>query len=93
MGDVIDDDIDRLIGYAEGAFRLAVNGDTRRVETALKFIPTLVTIIEHQRGQLALSRAKEGGHIETTISGSETRTVCSTCGTVFSQSPDLHEAG
>lgn len=84
-----DDDIDRLTGYAEDAYSKAINWEnvglaiwTRRVMTALKFIPTLVTIIETLRRQLAVARSTQGGHIETTITNVETRHTCSTCGTV-----------
>ena len=89
-----EEEMDRLMDYADTSYRLATNGDniglvawTARVTTALKFIPTLAAIITQLRGDLKLSRLKEGGHLETIIGLKETRTTCSTCGTVVAAKP------
>lgn len=58
-----EDEMDRLIGYAEGSYGKAMSGEniglvawTSRVQTALKFIPTLIVIIEGLRKELATAR-------------------------------------
>ena len=81
-----DEEVDRLIDYANKAYRSATSGEniglvawTDRVMSAMTFIPTLIAMIAQLRIELAVSKAKEGGHLETIISGSQTVTTCSTC--------------
>ena len=55
---------------------------TDRVMVAARFIPTLIAAITQLRAELAVSRSKQGGHFVTVTDGVETRTTCSTCGSV-----------
>jgi len=95
-----EEEMDRLLGYAETSYTKAMSGEnvglvawTSRVQTALKFIPTLITIIDHLRTDLAQSRMKEGGHFDTVIVGNTVTTTCSTCGQHIATGPaDLRQA-
>lgn len=93
-----DEEMDRLIGYAEGSYAKAMSGEnvglvvwTARVQTALKFIPTLVTIIEGLRKDVALLLLQKGGHFDTVIAGDTVTTTCSNCGHATTRSADLRE--
>lgn len=96
-----DEEIDRLVSYAEGSYHKATNGEnvglvawTARVQTALKFIPTLVTIIESLRRSIGQSRLREG-RLDTFVDGNTTRTYCSTCGhtEITTRPADLRQDG
>jgi hypothetical protein len=65
----------------------------------MTFIPTLVSMNQQLRTELAASKLKEGGHFDTIIGEHETHTTCATCGTVVSSTgtdpapADLLQAG
>jgi ribosomal protein S27E len=79
---VTNDEIDRLVEYAENSYRLCMNGNVTHINTALRFIPAMVTIIEQLRGELVVAHANEGGHLETVVGAAQASARCSTCGTV-----------
>ena len=94
MDPVTEEEMDRLIGFAEGAYGKAMSGEniglvawTARVQTALKFIPTLVVIIEQLRKELANAQAQQGGHVDVHTDGITTFVTCSTCGLSHTVTP------